>query len=97
MAITKLTQSTSALSETTVVNKLKEMNTEAEKHGHSMIAKKGDGQHAKDILWQLKKGTSLVKSGSMPMTTHTIGDGGKNLKAAITALNSAIDYVNDLS
>ena len=40
--------------------------------------KLGDGEHAKDVKWSLGG-----KSGSLPMTTHTKGDGGKNEKVAL--------------
>jgi hypothetical protein len=44
----------------------------------TMELKKGDKQHPLDILWKMGD-----RSGSLPMTTHTKGDGGRNEKAAL--------------
>lgn len=47
--------------------------------------KLGDGEHAKDLKWSLDG-----KSGSLPMTTHTKGDGGKNEKVALDFLKKTM-------
>jgi hypothetical protein len=51
-----------------------------------LVLKNGDGQHAKDLKWTLGG-----VSGSLPMTTHTKGDGGKNEKAALTLLKKTLN------
>jgi hypothetical protein len=97
VAIDKFSTSSKSLKASEVTKKLTEMNTVAEEHGGEVTAKKGDGQHAQDILWavMVPKGTKK-HSGSIPMTPHTLGPGGKNMAPAITAINKAIDYLNGL-
>lgn len=47
--------------------------------------KAGDSQHGKDLKWSLDG-----KSGSLPLTAHTKGDGGKNEKAALEFLKKTM-------
>lgn len=96
MAIAKLTNTTK-ISQKEVDTKLQEMFDVCKKHKHTMSKKLGDGQHAKDIKWELKdpKGKKLFAN-SFPMTAHTQGDGGKNVKPAVTECNKAIEYLNGL-
>ena len=49
-----------------------------------LILKKGDGEHKEDLLWRLNG-----VNGSLPLTTHTKGTGGKNEKAALKVLKKA--------
>lgn len=46
---------------------------------------RGDGQHPTDILWRIED-----FSGSLPMTTHTKGDGGCNEKAALSHVKKSL-------
>jgi len=55
-----------------------------------LTLKVGDGEHAKDIKWQVKGG----KSGSLPMTAHTKGPGGKNENAALDTLKKALKVLS---
>jgi hypothetical protein len=97
MAITKFTAGTALLSKSDVDTKIQLMHDATKTHPpHAMSKAAGDSQHPKDIKWMLKNGSSTLHSGSIPMTSHTAGDGNKNLKAAITAINKAIDYINGL-
>jgi hypothetical protein len=97
MAISKFTSGTAELDEKEVLGKLKEMNKVAEEHDHEVIGKYGDGQHAEDIMWQVKDDSKkVIYKGSIPMTAHTRGKGNKNMKPAIKDINDAIDYLNGL-
>jgi hypothetical protein len=96
MAISKFTAGTALLKKSDVDTKIQQMHDATKAHPpHAMSKAAGDSQHPNDIKWMLKKGTATLFSGSIPMTTHTAGDGNKNLKAAITQINKAIDYIND--
>ncbi len=97
MAITKLTSGTALVAKSVVDDTIQKMHDVCKTHTpHAMSKMAGDSQHPKDIKWLLKNGTKTLYSGSMPMTSHTAGDGNKNLKAAITEINKAIDYLNGL-
>ena len=50
-----------------------------------LALKKGDGEHASDLKWSLGG-----ESGSLPLTAHTKGDGGKNEKAALIFLKKTL-------
>lgn len=57
----------------------------------NLTLKNGDGQHAKDLLWRIGRVDS-----SLPLTTHTKGDGKKNEKVALDKLKKtmkALGYV----
>ncbi|MBS1855823.1 MAG: hypothetical protein JST11_10685 [Acidobacteria bacterium] len=96
MAITKFSGS-ALIAKSKVDETIQKMHDVCKKHPpHTMVKAPGDSQHPKDIKWMLKKGNSELYKGSMPMTAHTVGDGNKNLIAAISAINKAIDYLNDL-
>jgi hypothetical protein len=96
MAIPKLTNSTKITKKEadTVIQKMHDV---AKTKSHSMTKKPGDSKHPEDIVWSLLDAKSkVVFSGSFPMTTHTQGDGGKNVKSAVKVCNDAIDYLNEL-
>jgi hypothetical protein len=88
--------STAPLDEAEVIEKLKAMQKRAEQHGHECSLEKGDGQHAKDLIWKVKKKGKIVMQGSIPMTAHTRGNGSANMKPARRDINAAIDYLNEL-
>jgi len=97
MAITKFTAGTALIAKSAVDDTIQKMHDVCKKFPpHAMSKMPGDSQHPKDIKWMLKKGPTTLHSGSMPMTAHTAGDGNKNLKAAVTTINKAIDYLNGL-
>ncbi|MDE3164456.1 MAG: hypothetical protein KGN36_01515 [Acidobacteriota bacterium] len=97
MAITKFTAGTALLAKSAVDSTIQKMHDVCKTHApHAMSKAPGDSQHPNDIKWMLKNGTTVLYSGSIPMTSHTAGVGNKNLKAAITTINKAIDYLNDL-
>ncbi|MEI9973733.1 MAG: hypothetical protein WDO73_17795 [Ignavibacteriota bacterium] len=97
MAITKLTAGTALIAKKTVDDTIQKMHDVCKKHPpHAMSKAAGDSQHPNDIKWMLKNGTKVLNSGSMPMTSHTAGPGNKNLKPAVTEINKAIEYLNEL-
>jgi len=97
MAITKLTAGTSLIKKSVVDDTIQKMHDVCKKHPpHTMSKMAGDSQHPEDIKWMLKNGTKVLHSGSIPMTAHTAGDGNKNLKPAVTEINKAIEYLNEL-
>ncbi len=97
MAITKFTAGTALIDKSKVDDTIQKMHDVCKTHPPLTMSKMaGDSQHPKDIKWMLKSGTNTLFSGSMPMTSHTAGDGNKNLKAAVTAINKAIDHLNAL-
>jgi hypothetical protein len=97
MAISKFTAGTALLAKSDVDGTIQKMHDVCKKFPpHTMHKEAGDSQHPKDIKWMLKKDTKKLYSGSIPMTAHTAGDGNRNLKPAITEINKAIEYLNDL-
>jgi hypothetical protein len=59
-----------------------------EKPLKTMSIKKGDGEHSEDILWKIGS-----KSGSLPMTTHTKGTGGRNELAALNQIKKVLKEI----
>lgn len=97
MAISKFTAGSALLKKAEVDTKIQAMHDACKKHGkHKMVKQPGDSQHPNDIKWALMNDSKKVYSGSIPMTAHTAGAGNKNLKPAITEINKAIDYINNL-
>lgn len=96
VTIAKLTNSTK-ITKKEADSIIQKMHDVAKTKSHSMTKKAGDSNHPEDIVWALLDGKSKsVFSGSFPMTTHTQGDGGKNVKSAVKTCNDAIAYLNDL-
>jgi len=96
MTITKMTNTTK-LTKKEADDIIQKMHDVAKTNDHSMTKQAGDSQHPGDIRWALldAKKKSLF-SGSLPLTAHTQGTGGKNISPAVATVNKAITYLNDL-
>ncbi len=53
---------------------------------NGLVLKSGDRQHPNDLLWEFNG-----EKGSLPLTDHTKGDGGKNEKAALDKLKKVMN------